>query len=131
MVLSYLVRAKAGMVDQCESSFISINLFYVLGSLGEILSLNSIESQAIYSMMEDPNPVSYHLSLFEYFAHLSLANPTDHTLCKFAIDSLDFLHIDEVKNLKIFIQIYSQIEMLFLMMIKLTIKLAIPDSLKI
>jgi hypothetical protein len=130
MVLTYLLRAKSGHVE-CEHSFLGINLFYLLGTMAEWLSLQSVESMGVYSMMEELQPVSFHLSLFEFFAHLSLGSPKDQTLCKFAIDCLDFLTLPELKNLKIFIQVYSQIETLFALLIKQAMQLALPDSAKV
>jgi hypothetical protein len=70
--------------------------------MAETLSSASLEPQSIYSMEEEQNPISYNLCMFEFFAHLSLSNPKDLTLCKFAIDSLDFLDISEARKLRTF-----------------------------
>ena len=49
-------------------------------------------------MAEAQRPVSYHLNMFEYFAHFALQNPNERHLIEFACDSLDFLQLDEAKN---------------------------------
>lgn len=54
---------------QNEPGFQHINLYYMLGSMAEILSLQYLDPQAIYSMYEEQSPVCYHLNLFEFVAH--------------------------------------------------------------
>ena len=89
MALVYLLKTK--------TDFQGINTFYVLGSMAEVLSLQYLEPNAIFSMSEEQSPISYNLSLFEFFAHYSLRNPQNQNLCKFAFESLDFLKIEEIR----------------------------------
>jgi hypothetical protein len=98
--------------------------------MGEILSLQSLEPQAVYSM-DDEQKHSYNIRLFEFFAHLSLRRPEDAQLCKFATDALDFLNIEEVKGLSTFRKVYSQIETLFALLYRQMKALALPDSAKL
>ncbi len=85
MVLSFLLKTQSG-----DQGFSQINSFYLLGYMSEILSLHSIEPQAIYNMEDEQKPL-YNFRIFEFFAHQSLRNPQDVILCKFAVDSLEFL----------------------------------------
>jgi hypothetical protein len=48
-------------------------------------------------MGEESSPVSYIMSLFEFFAHEALQSPKEKTLSKFIVDALDFLSIGEAK----------------------------------
>lgn len=47
-------------------------------------------------MDEETNPIAYNLNIFEFLAHFALKNPEKPLLMKFALDSLDFLRIDEI-----------------------------------
>lgn len=82
-------------------------------------------------MADEALPLSYNLCLFEFFAYYALKNPTQQNLCKFAIESLDFLKIEEARQLNTFIKIYSQVEVLFALLFKHMMALAMPDSHKL
>lgn len=79
MVLQYLVKMQSeqtigGAVKSTasEEGFIGVNLYYLLGTMAEMLSLNYLGPQAIYSMHEEQTPISYNLQIFEFLAHSSL-----------------------------------------------------------
>lgn len=59
--------------------------------MAEVLSIDYMGNQAIYSSIDENNPIAYNLSIFEFLAHISLKNEKDAGLMKFTLDSLEFV----------------------------------------
>lgn len=89
-----------------EHGFQGINIYFLLGSIAEVLSFDYLGPQAIYACIEDNQPVAYNLSLFEFLAHLALASEKDASLMKFCLDSLEFLQVTDITKLHTFQQVY-------------------------
>jgi hypothetical protein len=68
----------------------------MIAVMAEILCLQNLDPQAIYSMHDDVQPLSYNLHIFEFMAHLAMRNPHNLHLVKLTVDSLDYLRIEDV-----------------------------------
>ena len=91
-VVYYLLCAKGGKVN-CDPSFMNINLFYLFGTLADLLKYDYNREFGIFDMLEQKTPISYQLNLFEFFCLLALNNPEDQHLLTFCVDMIDFLNL--------------------------------------
>ena len=106
LIALYYLLQKRKEPSWHEHGFQQINLYYLLGSIAEVLSFDYLGPQATYAIFEEAQPIAYNLSLFEFLANLALTNDRDASLLKFALDSLEFLTINDVTKLHTFTSVY-------------------------
>lgn len=106
-VINYLLKAKATLntVTQVkvDPGFIGINLFYLFGTVANLLKYSYNRDFAIFDFAEFKTPLSFQLQFFEYFTLSLLSHEPDsitldmdRKLTHFAVDAVDFLHFDEL-----------------------------------
>jgi len=83
---------------------LQINLFYLFGIVTDLLKYDYNKDFAIFDFSESRRPTSFQLHFFEFFT-LSLINrmgtvphDEDTKMTTFLVDSLDFLHLDELPS---------------------------------
>jgi len=96
-VVYYLLCAKGGKVN-CDPSFMNINLFYLFGTMADLLKYDYNREFGIFDMLEQKTPISYQLNLFEFFCFFALNNPEDQHLLTFCVDMIDFLNLQELEK---------------------------------
>ena len=102
-VVSFLLKAKSERFStHIDQSFLQINLFYLFGIVTDLLKYEYNKDFAIFDFSESRRPTSFQLHFFEFFT-LSLINrmgtvphEEDTKMTTFLVDSLDFLHLDEL-----------------------------------
>lgn len=106
-VIHYVLKAKSNANTyqqlKVDPSFLSINLFYLFGTVADLLKYEYNRSFAIFDFAEFKVPLSFQMQFFEYFT-LSLLSkrpeqisPEEDTKnCNFLIDALDFIHFEEL-----------------------------------
>jgi hypothetical protein len=106
-VINYLLKAKSSlntsMQFRIDPSFLSINLFYLFGTVADLLKYEYNRSFAIFDFAEFKVPLSFQLQFFEYFTLSQLSKKQDQLtpdedskMCNFLIDALDFMHFEEL-----------------------------------
>jgi len=75
-VVYYLLCAKGGKVS-CDPCFMNINLFYLFGTMADLLKYDYNREFGIFDMLEQKHPISYQLLLFEFFCFFALNHPED------------------------------------------------------
>ena len=76
VVVYYLLNAKSGKVN-CDPSFLNIHLFFLFGTLADLLKYDYNKQFGIYDMLEQKFPISYQLLLLEFFIVFALSNPQE------------------------------------------------------
>ena len=116
-VVYYLLCAKGGKVS-CDQSFMNINLFYLFGTMADLLKYDYNKEFGIFDMLEQKNPISYQLNLFEFFGYLALSNPDDIHFLTFCVDALDFINFRELELLPVLKSNWKFIDELFQLLVR-------------
>lgn len=98
------MKSEQKVTGNIDSSFLQINLFYFFGIVTDLLKYDYNKDFAIFDFSDSRRPTSFQLHFFEFFT-LSLINrmgtvphEEDTKMTTFIVDSLDFLHLDELPS---------------------------------
>lgn len=102
--VSFLVKSKSEKNSNVDSGFLQVNLFYLFGIITDLLKYDYNKDFAIFDFGDSRRPTSFQLHFFEFFT-LTLVNrmgqvphEEETKMTTFIVDSLDFLHLDELPS---------------------------------